>query len=74
MNSFPTIMIATTTDFFTFLCFSKDRIRHHGRLVAPAKALEPVDDHCFIVSNRLFTAAENKYYKCYWCKKVSDTS
>ena len=32
--------------FFYFK--SIGRIRHHGRLVATAEALEPVNDHCFI--------------------------
>ena len=50
------------------------RIHHHGRLVAPAEALEPVNDHCFLVSNCPFTASQNKCCKSYWCRKVSDTS
>ena len=36
--------------------YIRGRIRHHGKLVAPAEALEPVNDHCFIISNCPFTA------------------
>ena len=54
--------------------YNQGRIRHHGRLVALPGALEPVNDHCFIVSNCLSLLQRTSVASAtvsYWCRKVS---